>query len=125
MPRRRAVAVLAAVVAAAAPAGAGDADRLALAAALHRKIAPCWVVPADLPAHVDAVRVTFSLTPAGELDGSPRVEGPLGGDPATKAFAASAVRAVVRCAPFAGLAQLAPYTAWKSVAVNFKRPEEL
>jgi hypothetical protein len=77
----------------------------------------------DLPAHVKAVRVKVSLTQAGELDGSPMLEGPVGGDPATRAFAASAVRAVVRCAPFSGLAQLAPYASWKTVVVTFKRPE--
>ncbi|WP_411037077.1 hypothetical protein [Shinella sp. BYT-45] len=123
MPLRRAVLALAAFIPLAAPAGADDAARLALASALHRKIAQCWMVPADLPAHVGTVRVKFSLTEAGELEGSPAVEGPLGGDAATKAFAASAVRAVVRCAPYGELAQLGPYAAWKTVFVNFKRPD--
>ena len=106
----------------AAPAKAEDAA-LALATVLHQKIAACWTVPSDIPAHVEKVRVKFSLTEAGELDGSPAIDGPVGGDPATKTFAASAVRAVVRCAPFTGLSQLAPYAAWKSVSVTFKRPE--
>ena len=121
LPRRAQLAI--ALAAYAMPASADDAARLALATALHQKIASCWAVPADVPTHVGTVRVKFSLTTAGELDGSPTIDGPLGGDPATKAFAASAVRAVVRCAPFAGLAQLAPYDAWKTVAVSFKRPE--
>ena len=116
----RALLTLTAAAALAAPARADDA---ALAGALHQQIAPCWSVPADLPDHVDTVRVKFALTEAGELDGSPAIEGQVGGDPATKAFAASAVRAIVRCAPFTGLAQLAPYETWKSVSVNFKRPE--
>ncbi len=124
MPFHRAALALAALVAAASPACADDADRLALATALHRKIAQCWTVPANLPAHVSAIKVRFSLTQAGELDGSPVIEGPVGGDPASKAFAAGAIRAVVRCAPFTDLARLAPYDAWKNVVANFKRPEE-
>ena len=121
--QRRAALVALAALALTAPARAEDATA-ALATTLHRQIARCWTMPADIPAHVETVRVKFSLTESGELDGSPTIEGPLAGDPATKAFAASAIRAVVRCAPFTGLAQLAPYEAWKSVAVTFKRPEE-
>ena len=120
--RRRALPALAAILALAAPARGEDAAP-ALALALHRQIARCWTMPADIPAHVGTVRVKFSLTETGELDGSPTIEGPLAGDPATKAFAASAMRAVVRCAPFKGLAELAPYAAWKTLAVNFKRPQ--
>ncbi|MFC6444065.1 energy transducer TonB [Shinella zoogloeoides] len=121
MPRRT-LPALATLIALAAPAVAEDTTP-ALAMALHRQIARCWAMPADIPAHVGTVRVKFSLTESGELDGSPTIEGPVAGDPATKAFAASAVRAVVRCAPFKGLAELAPYAAWKTLAVNFKRPE--
>ena len=121
MPRR-ALPALATLIALAAPAGAEDTTP-ALAMALHRQISRCWAMPADIPAHVGTVRVKFSLTENGELDGSPTIEGPVAGDPATKAFAASAVRAVVRCAPFKGLSELAPYAAWKTLAVNFKRPE--
>ena len=114
---------LMAAAALAVPARADDAANLALATALHQKIAQCWAVPPDLPAHVAAVRVKFSLTETGELDGSPAIDGPVAGDPATKTLAASAVRAIMRCAPFTGLAQLAPYADWKTVSVNFKRPE--
>ena len=122
--RLRTVIVALLLAASAAPAGAEDsADRQALAARLHQAIARCWAVPADVPDYVEAVRVKFSLTRAGALDGSPSLEGPVAGDPATKAFAASAVRAVVRCAPFSGLAQLAPYDAWKTVVVTFRRPD--
>ena len=123
MAHRTALAAIAALASLAAPARADDAASLALATALHQKIQQCWNVPADLPAHVEAVRVAFTLTEAGELDGSPTVEGPVADDAATKTFAASAVRAVVRCAPFTGLAELAPYDTWKSVSVTFRRPE--
>lgn len=123
MALRRALLALTAGAALAAPARAEDAGRLALATALNAKIARCWSVPADLPDHVQPVRVKFSLTEAGELIGSPAIDGPVGGDAATKGFAASAVRAVVRCAPFAGLAELAPYDAWKTVVVTFRRPD--
>nr|WP_298100253.1 hypothetical protein [uncultured Shinella sp.] len=119
----RALLTVAALAGLTAPARADDSATLALATALHQKIAQCWNVPADLPAHVDAVRVGFSLTEAGELDGSPKIDGPVAGDPATKTFVASAVRAVVRCAPFTGLEKLAPYDTWKSVSVTFRRPE--
>ncbi len=122
MPLRRAL-LAAALLACAAPARADDAGQSALAAALQGKIAPCWAVPADLPDHVAGVRVRFSLTASGALDGPPAIEGRISGDSATKAFAASALRAVVRCAPFTGLARLAPYDAWKTVAITFRRPE--
>ena len=111
-----------ALAACATPASADDAGRAALVAALHGKVAACWMVPTDLPAHIEAVRVKFFLTETGALDGSPIIEGRIGGDGATKAFAASAVRAIVRCAPFTGLARLAPYADWKTVAMTFKRP---
>ena len=123
MALRRALLILAAGAALAAPARADEAGRQALAAALNGAIARCWSVPSDLPDHVQAVRVKFSLTEAGALDGSPAIDGPVGGDAATKAFAAGAVRAVVRCAPFAGLAELAPYEDWKTVVVTFRRPD--
>lgn len=114
---------LSAGVALAAPARADDAGRLALATALNGKIARCWSVPSDLPEHVQPIRVKFSLTDTGALDGSPAIDGPVGGDTATRGFAASALRAIVRCAPFTGLAELAPYDAWKTVVVTFKRPD--
>jgi hypothetical protein len=120
---RTIVAVALTAAAFAAPARADDAANVKLAAALHGRIAQCWSVPSEVPAHVAAVRVKFALTPSGALDGSPEIEGPVGGDPATKAFVASALRAVVRCAPFPGLAELAPYDTWKTVVINFKRPE--
>ncbi|GMB82219.1 hypothetical protein NN6n1_30020 [Shinella zoogloeoides] len=118
---RRATIVALTALALSEPARAEDAAA-ALATALHRQIAPCWSIPADTPADM-AVRVKVSLTEAGELDGSPASDGPVAGDPATKAFAASAVRAVVRCAPFRGLAELAPYAAWKTLRVTFRRPD--
>lgn len=122
--RACAFALAALLAASAVPAAADDAaSQQALATALHMKIAQCWMVPADLPDHVQSVRVKFSLTDTGALDGSPSVEGAVAGDPATKAFAASAVRAVVRCAPFSGLAQLASYDTWKTVVVTFRRPD--
>ena len=121
--RRRILSTLV-VLAAFTTAAAADEDRqLALANALHRKIAACWAVPADVPPHIETVRVKFSLTEAGELAGSPAIDAPIGGDPATKAFAASAVRAIVRCAPFPELKAIAPYAAWKTVRVTFKRPD--
>lgn len=119
---RRAALVALAAHALSAPARAGDATP-ALATALHRQIARCWAVPADMPDDVGPVRVKVSLSETGELDGSPEIDGPVAGDPATKAFAASAVRAIVRCAPFRGLAELAPHAAWKSLVVTFKRPD--
>ncbi|MDP9591245.1 UNVERIFIED_ORG: hypothetical protein J2W19_003821 [Shinella zoogloeoides] len=100
-----------------------DAARQALLAGLHGKIASCWAVPPDLPDTVKPVRVKFSLTRSGELDGSPSIDGPVAGDPATKAFAASAVRAVVRCAPYAELAKRASYDAWKTIVVTFNAPD--
>ncbi|MFT4160877.1 hypothetical protein [Shinella sp.] len=119
---RRAALVALTTLALSAPARAEDATP-ALAATLHRQIARCWTVPTDTPANVEMVRVKVSLTESGELDGSPTIDGPVAGDPATKAFAASAVRAVVRCAPFRGLAELAPYATWKTLLITFRRPD--
>jgi len=119
---RRTALVALAALALSAPARAEDATA-ALATTLHRQIARCWSLPADTP--VDAtVRVKVSLTESGELDGSPTIDGPVAGGPATKAFAASAVRAVVRCAPFKGLAELAPYATWKTLLVTFRPPPD-
>lgn len=119
---RRAALVALAALALSAPARAEDATA-ALATTLHRQIARCWSLPADTPADA-AVRVKVSLTESGELDGSPTIDGPVAGDPATKA-SASAVRAVVRCAPFKGLAELAPYATWKTLLVTFRPPDDL
>ena len=123
MPPR--AALLAAAAVAFCPTARAEDPAPALAATLHRQIARCWSVPADIPATIAMVRVKVSLTRSGDLDGSPAIDGPVAGDPATKAFAASAVRAIVRCALFRGLAELAPHTAWKTLVVTFRRPENM
>jgi hypothetical protein len=107
----------------AASANRAMADDRALATDINQRIIRCWNVPADLPDHVGPVRVRMSLTRSGELAASPAIEGMPAGDAASKIFAASAIRAIVRCAPYAGLEALAPYEKWKTAVITFKRPE--
>ncbi|MFS8182915.1 hypothetical protein ACMG4P_15355 [Pseudovibrio denitrificans] len=58
----------------------------------------------------------FDLSRTGELVGNPQVLSS-GKSPEDKAAAASAVRAVVRCAPYSLPAE--KYETWKTVTLNF------
>ena len=123
MRGRYIAALLAALAAGPSSTAFAAGDTQALAETIHRQIVTCWSVPPDLPVHVKDVRVSVSLTPAGELDGSPSIEGPVAGDAASRAFSASAIRAVVRCAPYRGLSQFGDYALWKTLSINFRQPD--
>jgi len=86
--------------------------------ALRGAIERCWSVPSGL-ADAENMRVTITmrLTRDGEIEGAPQVEATGGEDGARRAFAGSARRAVLACAPY----QLPPekYETWADVVVNF------
>ena len=86
--------------------------------ALRAKIQNCWSVPAGL-ADAEDMRVTIRmrLDRSGLIEGNPQIEA-TGGEPvARRAFAESANRAVLRCAPYELPAD--KYETWADVVVNF------
>jgi hypothetical protein len=56
-----------------------------------------WIAPSEAPAVCPRIRVRLNRD--GSLDGSPEIENP-SDDPAFKAYADSALRAIYRAAPF-------------------------
>ena len=85
--------------------------------ALRRQIARCWNPPVGaVGADAAGVRVAFSLTPEGQVEGQPQVVSS-GSGPVYLAAADSAVRAVRRCAPYS--LPFEKYEAWREVVVNF------
>lgn len=90
--------------------------------ALRAAIERCWSVPAGI-AEVDELRVTVKmrLSPNGEIDGRPDVAASGGESGARRAFAASAKRAVHRCAPYS--LPKGKYDDWAEVVVNFSASE--
>lgn len=77
------------------------------------QVAGCWIPPHKADG---VVRLQFDLSRTGELVGNPQVLSS-GKSPEDKAAAASAVRAVVRCAPYSLPAE--KYETWKTVTLNF------
>lgn len=97
-----------------------DAPRLSQSEmdALRGAIERCWSVPAGL-ADAEQMRVTIRmrLSQDGQIEGSPEVEA-TGGEPvARRAFAGSARRAVLKCAPYS--LPVEKYETWAEVVVNF------
>ncbi|MEH0070289.1 energy transducer TonB [Pannonibacter sp. Pt2-lr] len=85
--------------------------------ALRGQIAKCWNPPVGAAGAADlAVRLQFNLSLAGEVEGSPRVINS-SGNPSFRAASDSAVRAVMRCQPYALPAE--KYDAWREVIINF------
>jgi outer membrane biosynthesis protein TonB len=69
--------------------------------ALRGQIERCWNVPAgSADAENQVVVINASLTPEGEVDGTPQIVKGGGSDPAARAAAESARRAVMRCGPY-------------------------
>ncbi len=116
-------------IAAASPRGAVVDPRAAatLAQAIRSQVAPCWNPPiggADVRKMTVLIRAEFGKD--GRVIGVPTVVGQTGastgnGDYA-RAFAETARRAVLRCAPLKLPANL--YDLWKSVEINFD-PESM
>ncbi|KKB06990.1 hypothetical protein VE25_20285 [Devosia geojensis] len=102
------------------PPPASQADRGAIAASVRRQLTACWSLPAGFEGR--AIEVTVAFLGSGELDGEPAVT-PLAGKATDKLapLAASAVRAVKRCAPFEGLDALGARAGERfSITVNFQ-----
>ena len=88
----------------------------------ERKVASCWIIPADIDLSV-VTRVKVRLNRDGSLAEKPeplvRQTGPQ-----RKRLNDSAVRAVVRCAPYSGLAGYADsYETWREMTVSFDARE--
>ena len=90
--------------------------------ALRSQVAQCWSPPVGaIGAETLAVKVKFGLDRSGQVSASPEVMNG-SSNPAFRAAASSAVRAVMRCAPYSLPAE--KYDAWQEVIINFD-PREL
>lgn len=79
-----------------------------------------WPPPADLTGFKDVhVQIRFELDRTGNIIGKPKVTTTGGPENTQKAVAASALRAVLRSAPFKKL-PMDKYDVWKEVVINFK-----
>lgn len=85
--------------------------------ALRGQVAQCWSPPVGaVGAEELKVRVRFNLAQSGEVSGGPEVLNS-NGNPAFRAAASSAVRAIMRCQPYS--LPIAKYEAWQEVIINF------
>jgi colicin import membrane protein len=84
----------------------------------------CWTQPPTMPPGVKYVaKVSVSFNPDGSLSAQPQLVNPPS-DPAWRAYADSAMRAVLRCNPLHVPPQYAPYyEQWRAKTVHFD-PEE-
>lgn len=91
--------------------------------ALRGQVAQCWSPPVGAVGAEDLrVRVRVNLAQSGEVAGSPEVLN-TNSNPAFRAAASSAVRAVMRCAPYS--LPIAKYDSWQEVIINFDPREML
>ncbi len=102
-------------------------DAMMLARAVMRQVTPCWSIPGGIKdAHTMRVGVRIFLNPDGTLNGSPRIEdiGRMGRDPAFRALAESALRALQNpeCSPLR--LPIKEYDSWREISFNFD-PREL
>ena len=120
------VAIRAVFFAAALSVGSGSAaladtkgEFAVLVEALHNEIAGCWMPPDMKGAKPGPVVVKVRLKRDGSLAARPTVENPPKAKEA-KLLAASAVRAVERCAPFRSMKRTrVPYERWRELKLNF------
>ncbi|MTH98059.1 TonB C-terminal domain-containing protein [Roseibium sp. RKSG952] len=91
--------------------------------ALRAQVQQCWSPPVGAVGAQDLrVSVRFNLDRNGQVSGSPEVMN-TNSNPAFRAAASSAVRAVMRCAPYS--LPIAKYEAWQEVIINFDPREML
>ncbi|CTQ72477.1 hypothetical protein [Roseibium alexandrii] len=91
--------------------------------ALRSQVAMCWSPPVGAVGAEDLnVRVRFNLSQNGEVSNGPEVMNS-NANPAFRAAASSAVRAVMRCQPYS--LPIAKYDAWQEVIINFDPREML
>lgn len=95
-----------------------DEQMAALHGELMGELQRCWVIPAsavDLP----PAMIGFNLLKSGALDGEPQVMSPRGNE-----LEASAVRAILRCSPFASVTKYPDaFEEWREMMVNFDPSE--
>lgn len=86
---------------------------------IRNSITANWLPPADMTGMKDVrVQIRFELDRAGKVVGEPKVSMTGGPENTQKAVAASALRAVLRSAPFKNL-PMDKYDAWKEVTISF------
>lgn len=91
--------------------------------ALRGQVSRCWSPPVGAVGAEDLrVKVKFNLSQSGDVSGAPEVLN-ANGNPAFRAAASSAVRAVMRCAPYS--LPSSKYEAWQEVIINFDPKEML
>lgn len=98
----------------------GSSDKLSADVAdwLRQQVERCWTPPTAVrDAQNLVVKVHFTLGQDGTVLTGPDVMNPAS-DPMSHAAEASAVRAVLMCAPYQGL-PLDKYDAWRDVILNF------
>lgn len=87
---------------------------------LMKAIQHCWNMPANTRS---IARVQISLNKDGSLAGPPKILGPA--TPPPDKVAESAVRAIMRCAPFPGLTSYAAhYNMWREIILTFNPGED-
>ncbi|MFK0162036.1 cell envelope integrity protein TolA [Rhizobium sp. NPDC090279] len=103
------------------PATAANEDRLRHSTMenIHNSVTANWLPPADMTGLKDVrVQIRFELDRTGKIIGEPKVTMTGGPENTQKAVAASALRAVLRSAPFKNL-PMDKYDVWKEVAISF------
>jgi hypothetical protein len=96
-----------------------DAMQRQLVMLLQAEIAPCWTMPAIDGKTPKPVTILVLLRKDGSLARTPSAVA-LPQDREAKALAASAIRAVERCAPFDGVARHpGVYERWRELRINF------
>jgi hypothetical protein len=91
-----------------------------IGAYLMKAIQHCWNVPANIRS---IARVQISLNKDGSLAGPPKIVSPV--TPPPDKVAESAVRAIMRCAPFPGLTSYAAhYNMWREIILTFNPGED-
>lgn len=108
-------------------AGAQDTSRRSVSAAvatyLHSSIIRCWNIPPGAGSAQDVVQLRLEFRRDGSLARDPVLLNPKD-EPGFTLLATSALRAVRRCEPYPELKRHAKaYEHWRSVVVNFRRPD--
>jgi hypothetical protein len=90
---------------------------------LHGSIVRCWNIPPGAGSAQDVVQLRLEFRRDGSLARDPVLLNPKD-EPGFTLLATSALRAVRRCEPYAGLKRHAEaYKHWRTVVVNFRRPD--
>ncbi|MBM7050189.1 hypothetical protein JTP94_34135 [Rhizobium lusitanum] len=86
---------------------------------IRKSVTANWPPPADISGIKNVrVQIRFELDRAGQIVGKPNVVMTGGPEKTQQAVAASALRAVLRSAPFKNL-PMDKYDAWKEVIIHF------